>query len=82
MKAKFILILFAFIHSSQITNTLWQHDLITKVSGLNYISKDSILLASNKGILTNVDNQDGKISWKKNFIYNNEYDIVSKDECK
>ncbi len=81
MKSKFIVsLLLLTIINSEISNTLWSEEMITNISKVNYISEDELLVYSDRGILSRIDNQGNSI-WRKNLVYNKFCKLLTERQC-
>ncbi len=69
------------ISSLQTHSNLWAKEMLGTPNKVNFVNKNEFLLASNRGLISKID-KNGNIQWKKNLIYESEFELDSFGLCK
>ncbi len=66
---------------TQISNILWQQEMITNISQVNFVNENEAVIYSDRGILAKVRTNFGDTIWKKNYVFSKNFKIKSIDKC-
>lgn len=79
---KFLLVitLCSFSFSSQISTNLWTWENLGRPQDIKFLNENEFLLSTTRGTIAKAK-MSGEIEWKKNMVYQTQFEIANTEEC-